>query len=98
MMLNSNTKKAQGFIRSYLYACAKYPQPETLYHVYTKPSKEKLISFDIIKSEMKSKNGYGLLITGAGTYIYSCAYKYENNGNVYLVYHTAYNRYTIPLS
>lgn len=67
---------------------------DTLYHVYARPSKNKLDALQNIKSEMLENNGHSLRIFNANTYQYSCAYLYiDKCYNMHMVYHTAQNRH-----
>lgn len=91
--LNATTKRAQGFIYSY----AKAKAGSTLYTVYTKPSDDKQKAWEYCRRVMSELNGYDMRITGKGTYTFSCAFKFRENGRVFLAYFTAYNTYIIDL-
>ena len=93
-LLNPNTQRAQTLIRSY----RNTTRGNDIYKAYKKPSSRKVAAFQEIKKEMKAVGGYGIKITGAGSDFFSCAYKVEgDDDNIYLIYHTAINRFAICL-
>ena len=90
--INTNTKKAQCMI--YSYECAK---AKSLSDCYVKTSKEKKDAELFCRADMVEHGGYDFRITGHGIQHFSCAYRYEENGIEYLVYHTRANVYRVAL-
>lgn len=88
--LNENTQKAQGMIHRY-----NVSKKSTIFDAYDRPSKEKINAYYKIKDEMNEVGGYGLRMTGAGSYIFSCAYLLKDNNVLYLIYHTPSDSYKI---
>ena len=89
--VNPKTQKAQTMLHKYEYT----RKGSSIYTAYAKPSSKKVIAFEIILDEMSIVGGYGMKITGAGSDIFSCAYKLNVNEKVYLIYHTPVNRFAI---
>lgn len=88
--LNPSTQKAQGYIAR--YKNAKYSD---ILQAYGKPSSTKIAAFNKIKTTMSEVGGTGMRITGAGSDIFSCAYKLIEKGVTYLIYHTPCNVFKI---
>jgi hypothetical protein len=87
------TKKGQRMVSAWFKA-----KHDDIYKAYGKPSSTKVKTFYAIVDEMRNANGSSMRITGAGSDQYSCAYKVRDvEGNFYLIYHTACNRFAICL-
>ena len=92
--LNSSTKQAKRIIRMY----ENTRNGNSIYTAYKKPSDKKVAAFNEIKKEMDQVNGWGMRITGAGSDVFSCAYKCKDGSDyTYLVYHTPSIRFVILL-
>lgn len=92
--VNRSTQEARTKIRS--YDKAKY---DSIYKAYKKPSCRKVDAFHEILKEMDQVKGYDMRITGAGSDVFSCAYKVKDgSGVVWLIYHTPSNRFAIEYS
>lgn len=92
--LNTSTEEARTKIRR--YDNAKY---DDIYKAYKKPSCRKVSAFNEIKKEMVNVKGYDMRITGAGSDVFSCAYKVKDGSDVvWLIYHTPSNRFAIEYS
>lgn len=90
--LNTSTKKAQSMIYRHFKSTK-----ENIYQSYAKPSSAKVSAFNEIKKECSLVGGYALKMTGAGSDIFSCAYKVDTDTGTYLIYHTPSNRFAIKL-
>ena len=92
--LNATTQKAPRVIR--MYELTK--KGDSIYKAYGRPSQAKVDAFNKILKEMQEVHGWGMRITGAGSDVFSCAYKVKDGSDyTYLVYHTPVNRFVIPL-
>ena len=92
--LNPSTKQAQRVIHMYEYT----KKGDSIFKAYGRPSGRKISAFNEIAKEMSDVNGYGMRITGAGSDVFSCAYKVKDgSGFEYLVYHTPSNRFAIKV-
>ena len=92
--VNPNTKKAQHMINAFINS----RRGDSIFKAYAKPSQKKIEAFYEIEREMRDVDGYGMRITGAGSDIFSCAYKLvDPEGHTYLIYHTPCNRFAIKL-
>ena len=92
--LNPTTQKAQRVIHMYEYT----RKGDSIFKAYGKPSAAKVEAFFKIQKEMQEVNGWGMRITGAGSDVFSCAYKVKDGSDyTYLVYHTPSNRFVILL-
>lgn len=90
--INRNTQKGERVIHMYDYT----RKGDTIYKAYGRPSQRKVDAFNEIVKEMSSVGGYSMRITGAGSDVFSCAYKVKDgSGITYLVYHTPDNRFAI---
>ncbi len=89
-VVNENTEKGKSILRHYEYATKS-----DIFEAYKKPSSYKVSSFYQLINKMKSFNGYGMRITGAGSDQYSCAYIIPLEDTKYLVYETAYNPFIV---
>lgn len=86
------TKKELEVIRNY-----KNSDTYSIYEAYERPSYNKERTFEVILREMDEKNGYGMRILSKNTFVYTCAYRFEENGKEYLRYHTPSNVMNIEL-
>lgn len=85
------TKKGEHLISRYEHA--KF---DSIHKAYGRPSSAKVSAFNNILKEMSEVDGTGMRITGAGSDIFSCAYKVKDiSGETYLIYHTPVNRFAI---
>ena len=92
--INRSTQKAERVIHMYEYS----KKGDSIFKAYNKPSSRKIEAFNEILKEMQSVNGYGMKITGAGSDVFSCAYRVKDGaGYTFLVYHTPVNRFCIDL-
>ena len=94
--LNKNTKKAQGFIRSYNY----YYYKASSYDIetfYQRPSYNKIRAWDECKKLCAEYNGKGLCITGGNSSYFSAGFTFYQDGKKYLCYITYANNYCIEL-
>ena len=90
--LNAPTQKAQRVLHCY----NAYPHRDSIYKAYGRPSSTKVSTFFEIKKEMSDVGGYDIRITGAGSDVYSCAYRVKDGaGYEFMVYHTPGNRFAI---
>ena len=94
--LNKNTKKAQGFIRSYSY-CLHKPSSHDIETFYKKPSFNKINAWRHCKDLCKKHNGLVLCITGGNCSYFSAGFTFNNDGKKYLVYITHATNYCIEL-
>ena len=93
--LNAPTQKAQRVIHMYEYTT----KGDSIFKAYGKPSDKKVYAFNEILKEMQTVGGYGMRITGAGSDVFSCAYRVKDGaGFEFLVYHTPDNRFAILLN
>lgn len=93
-LLNPNTKQAKSCLHKYNFT----QKGSSIFTAYGKPSNRKVQAFNEIKKEMETVGGWGMRITGAGSDIFSCAYKVNcDDGKDYLIYHTPCNRFAICL-
>ena len=93
--LNNTTKRAQGFIQSYLNAKAV-----TMRALYNKPSSAKWEAEKRIYGRMASVNGkaYNYRAWGATSFCFTAGYMLESpSGNHYLIVETASNTYKIDV-
>lgn len=66
--------------------------------VYKKASNEKWRAESDIIEEMNKMGGYGYRIIAHNSNTFSCGYLFTDSaGELWLMYHTAYNRYTIKI-
>lgn len=72
--VNLGTQRASEMIREF---DRRHPKGTTLYDVYQSCSSAKVESWEKIKRECESLNGWDLHITGAGSHNYSCIYAYK---------------------
>lgn len=92
--LNPTTKQAKRIIRMY----ENTTKGDSIFKAYGRPSQKKIFAFNEIVKEMSDVKGWGMRITGAGSDIFSCAYKCKDGSDyTYLVYHTPSNRFVILL-
>lgn len=101
MMVNRNTKMAEGLIRDMF---STYYKGKTLYDVYGRCSAKKRNSWEAIRRQCEELNGENLHITGAGSHFYSCIYAYpitdEETGEItdmVIRKETASNTYELKL-
>ena len=94
--LNKNTKKAQGFIRSYNYHCYKSSSCD-IEAFYKKPSFNKIKAWLYCKELCKKYNGLGLAVTGGNCSFFSAGFTFNNDDKKYLVYITHATNYCIEL-
>ena len=91
IFVKPTTKKGEHLISRYEHA--KF---DSIHKAYGKPSSAKVSAFNEILKEMSEVGGTGMRITGAGSDIFSCAYKVkELLGETYLIYHTPLNRFAV---
>lgn len=92
--VNPKSKKGIGMLHRWRYS----DKGSELTDVYAALSRQKLQAWDRIKKEQATIGGEALRITGANTYQFSCAYSVTDKlGQRWLIYHTSYSRYAIPL-
>lgn len=90
--VNPSTKQGSRMIRKYVLTT----KGDSIFTAYKRPSTNKVVAFREISKEMIRVNGFGMRITGAGSEIFSCAYRVKDkDGNIYLIYHTPTNRFAI---
>ena len=92
------TKKQQGLLNNYRW-CYSHYGARRLDDVYTKCSVAKRRAWDEIFAEYCKNNGHGLALVSYNCMTFSAAYvvtdpKTEKSS---LIYHTAYNKYIIPI-
>ena len=93
-VLNPSTKKAADFLHRY---AARRNQNMSLFDAYLNPSYLKRQAWSSIDEERGSANGWALKVTGAANTHFSCAYlAADEEGEIYLIYHTPDHRYAIP--
>lgn len=80
------TKKQLGMLESYRRATA-----EELSDVYTRWSNAKERAWDYCESLRQDLNGYDARIPSANTFQFTYAFKYVEEGKLYLCYVTAAN-------
>lgn len=94
MLLNLNTKRAQGYISAYNRATA-----DTIYKCYKKPSDRKSrIEWDINYYRRKC-GGYDYRVLSYNSQMFTCAYRVKDvNGDEWLRVFTPYYDYEINLN
>lgn len=86
------TKRNSAIVESY-----KSATHSELYEVYDRYSSAKAKAFDYCKGLCAKKNGNGLRILSANTFVFTAAFTYEENGKSYLMYITPSNDLPIEL-
>lgn len=94
--LNKNTKKAQGFIRSYSYYFNKASSND-IKAFYKNPSNNKIKAWYYCKDLCNKYNGSNLCITGGNCSYFSAGFTFNNDGKKYLCYRTYATNYCIEL-
>lgn len=85
-------EKQRNIVRQYNRATAT-----ELCDVYGKCSAEKRKAFRNCKAEMVNRNGYGMRILSASCYFFTCAFRFEEYGEPYLMYFTHKGSEIIPM-
>lgn len=90
--VNPSTQQGSRMIRKY----ERTTKGDSIFTAYKYPSTTKVVAFKDISEEMTRVNGFGMRMTGAGSHLFSCAYRVKDkNGNIYIIYHTPDNRFAI---
>lgn len=90
--LNKNTKKAQGFIRSFNKASS-----DDIKTFYKNPSSSKINAWCYCKDLCAKYNGSGLYVTGGNSSFFSAGFTFNKAGKKYLCYITSKTNYCIEL-
>lgn len=93
-ILKSNTKKAQGFIRSYNHYKNKN-HANSLYDIYKSFSREKEKAFDRCKMLKSSLLGFNACLCGHNCDTFVYAFLFKHGCVTYLAYITKDNDYMI---
>lgn len=94
--INVNGLECVTYNDSYIYERYKRSNMYDLTDLYKSYSVFKARAEKEIKTEMEKVGGWSYKVLGGSFMQFSCAYLVHNkndNNNLYLIYHTAYNRY-----
>lgn len=92
--LNKNTKKAQGFINSFIRA--KEQGNTNIFSIYARPSIDKMTIADNIEY-LAGKDKATVYYMGGNSFAFTCGYYREVNCRAELIVYTKSNIYQIAL-